>query len=296
MVRHGRARVYVGIKCRNFSVQGVERPIKVHSYPAPHAGNIKVVSLNRPKAHNALSRQLVSDLEKEVDELHAQEGIGPTRALIIASESEKAFCAGADLKERKTFTQQETTDFLTRLRRTFTKISQLQIPTISAIASTALGGGLELGLCTHFRVFASSALVGLPETRLAIIPGAGGTYRLPELIGVNRARDLILTGRRVSGPEALHIGLCDRMVDISPEAATQEGMLRAKVLEQSVELAKQLCEGGPIAIRQAIKAVDQWEDGEKSEDSAYKVVLDSKDRVEALQAFAEKRSPIFRGE
>lgn len=164
------------------------------------------------------------------------------------------------------------------------------------MASTALGGGLELALCTHFRVFGSSALVGLPETRLAIIPGAGGTYRLPELIGVNRARDLILTGRRVSSPEALHIGLCDRMVDISPEEATKEGLSRVKVLEQSVELAKQLCEGGPIAIRQAIKAVDQWEDGEKSEDSAYKVVLASKDRTEALQAFAEKRSPVFKGE
>lgn len=107
MIQHRHPRVHPGLKCRSFSVQGVERPIKVHSYPAPYAGNIKVLSLNRPKAHNALSRQLVSDLEKEADELHSQEGIGPTRALIIASESEKAFCAGADLKERKTFTEQE---------------------------------------------------------------------------------------------------------------------------------------------------------------------------------------------
>lgn len=160
----------------------------------------------------------------------------------------------------------------------------------------AFGGGLEMGLCTHFRVFGSSASVGLPETRLAIIPGAGGTYRLPELIGVNRARDLILTGRRVSGPEAYFIGLCDRLVEITPEDASQEGRSKAKVLEQSVELAKQLCEGGPIAMRQAMRALDQWEDGETAEEAAYNVVLKSKDRIEALRAFAEKRPPVFKGE
>lgn len=160
----------------------------------------------------------------------------------------------------------------------------------------ALGGGLELGLCTHFRVFGSLASVGLPETRLAIIPGAGGTYRLPELIGVNRARDMILTGRRVSGPEAYFIGLCDRLVEVTEEEAAQEGRPRTKVLEHSIELAKQLCEGGPIAMRQAIMAVDRWEEGEKAEDAAYKVVLESKDRIEALRAFAEKRQPVFKGE
>ena len=145
-------------------------------------------------------------------------------------------------------------------------------------------------------MFGSSAVVGLPETRLAIIPGAGGTYRLPGLIGVNRARDLILTGRRVSGAEAYFIGLCDRLVEITPEDLQDEKKARVKVLDESLKLATSLCEGGPIALKQALKAVDNWEEGEKSESDAYKVVLQSKDRIEALRAFAEKRPPVFKGE
>lgn len=105
--RHKIHPTYWKIQCRRFSTPLPEKPLKVHSYPAPHAGNIKVLSLNRPEARNALSRQLVTELAREVDEIHKQGELGPTRALIIASESDKAFCAGADLKERKTFTQQE---------------------------------------------------------------------------------------------------------------------------------------------------------------------------------------------
>src|SRR5277367_419455 len=110
-----------------------------------------------------------------------------------------------------------TSVFIANLRNTFTSLSVLPIPTISAISSTALGGGLELALCTHMRVLASTAQVGLPETRLGIIPGAGGTYRLPAIIGLGRARDLILTGRRVSGAEAYFLGIADRLVEVLPE-------------------------------------------------------------------------------
>ncbi|KAL9110388.1 MAG: hypothetical protein Q9227_005119 [Pyrenula ochraceoflavens] len=271
-------------------------PIKVTHYPAPHSGSIKLLSLNRPDTRNALSRRMVAQLADELSHIEAQGGTGSTRALIIASESNKAFCAGADLKERKTFTPSETAEFLNLLRKTFTRLSRLQIPSISSIASVALGGGLEFGLCTHFRVFGSSAIAGLPETRLAIIPGAGGTYRLPELIGVNRARDLILTGRRVSGAEAYFIGLCDRLVEVTAEDLKEENKARTKVLDESLKLARDLCEGGPIALRQAMKAVENWKDGAKSENDAYKIVLRSKDRIEALQAFAEKRPPVFKGE
>lgn len=126
-----------------------------------------------------------------------------------------------------------TEDFLLKLRTTFKNLASLEIPTISAISSLALGGGLELALCTHLRVFASSSAVGLPETRLAIIPGAGGTYRLPSVIGVNRARDMILTGRRVTGPEAYFIGLCDRLVEVLPEEEAQEGVARERVLRRA---------------------------------------------------------------
>lgn len=189
-----------------------------------------------------------------------------------------------------------TKAFLTDLRQTFKNISNIQVPTISAVASTALGGGLELALCTHFRVFGSSAIVGQPETRLAIIPGAGGTYRLPSLVGLNRARDMILTGRRVSGPEAYFMGLCDRLVEITPEELETPGAARKKVLQHSLDLAKDLCQGGPVALKQALKAVHGWQRGEEAENEAYEVVLKTADRLEALRAFAEKRAPVFKGE
>ena len=188
-----------------------------------------------------------------------------------------------------------TNEFLAKLRGTFRELAALQIPTISSISSIALGGGLELGLCTHFRVFSSSTVVGLPETRLAIIPGAGGTYRLPELIGVPRARDMILTGRRVSGPESYFIGLCDRLVEVLPEEEQQPGAAREKILKESIKLALDICEGGPVAIKEAMQAVQGYQQGEKAENAAYAGVMESEDRIEALRAFIEKRKPAYRG-
>lgn len=185
--------------------------------------------------------------------------------------------------------------FLKDLRSTFTELSKLPIPTISAISSTALGGGLELGLCTTLRVFASTAMVGLPETRLAIIPGAGGTFRLPALIGPNRARDMIITGRRILGPEAYFLGLCDRLVQITPEEEQEAGKAKQKVLDVSVQLARDICEGGPVALKAAMQAVEGWQKGEVSENEAYDIVLKTEDRLEALKAFAEKRKPAFKG-
>lgn len=138
-------------------------------------------------------------------------------------------------------------------------------------------------------------MVGLPETRLAIIPGAGGTYRLPELIGVPRARDMILTGRRVSGPESYFIGLCDRLVEVLPEEEQQPGAAREKILKESIKLALDICEGGPVAIKEAMQAVQGYQQGEKAENAAYAGVMESEDRIEALRAFIEKRKPAYRG-
>jgi methylglutaconyl-CoA hydratase len=189
-----------------------------------------------------------------------------------------------------------TANFLTTLRGTLTSISQLPIPTISALAAPAFGGGLELALTTHMRIFATTTTVALPETRLAIIPGAGGTYRLPALIGLSRARDMILTGRRVGAPEAYFLGLCDRLVEITQEEAAQDGAARTKVLNEAIKLARDICEGGPIAIKAAIAAVEGCAMGEKAENAAYELVVKTKDRDEALAAFREKRKPVFRGE
>ncbi|TGO38052.1 hypothetical protein BHYA_0083g00310 [Botrytis hyacinthi] len=305
---------------RFYSTAKSGRPQFISSFqiPTPHSnGTIRVLSLCRPEARNAISIQLLQELRAHVDDIAAQydaEGNeirkvrpqgedGPTRALIITSEVDGVFCAGADLKERATFTPEMTQTFLHNLRSTFTKLSALPIPTISAISSVALGGGLELALCTHMRVLASTAVVGLPETRLGIIPGAGGTHRLPALIGIGRARDLILTGRRVSGPEAYFLGIADRLVEVKENEGEGEGegkekgdmMKRAKeaVLKEAVHLAGTICEGGPVAVRSALKAVG-WA-REDVENDMYGRVVGTEDRDEALAAFREKRKPVFKG-
>jgi methylglutaconyl-CoA hydratase len=148
------------------------------------------------------------------------------------------------------------------------------------------------------RVLASTAQVGLPETRLGILPGAGGTYRLPALIGLGRARDLILTGRRVSAAEAYFLGIADRLVEVLPEEGKEEKgelMTRAKeeVLREAVRLAGEICDGGPVAIRSALKAVGYAR--EEIENEMYERVVGTEDRNEALVAFREKRKPVFKG-
>ncbi|KAF2851190.1 ClpP/crotonase [Plenodomus tracheiphilus IPT5] len=269
--------------------------ISVTTVPAPHCGSIRILSLNRPAARNAISRQLLAELNHQINSIQDEGDNGSTRALILASEVDSSFCAGADLKERATFTPEDTANFLTSLRSTFASISRLQIPTISALAAPAFGGGLELALTTHLRVFGSNAVVALPETRLAIIPGAGGTYRLPALIGLSRARDMILTGRRVAAPEAYFLGLCDRLVEVTQEELNQEGAPRKKVLSEAVKLARDICEGGPIAVKAALAAVEGCALGERAENAAYEIVVKTKDRDEALVAFREKRKPVFKG-
>ncbi|EON66954.1 hypothetical protein W97_06070 [Coniosporium apollinis CBS 100218] len=269
--------------------------INVRNIPAPHCGSIKILSLNRPEARNAISIQLLNELTHEVNAIHKEGPDGPTRALVLASDVETSFCAGADLKERATFSSEQTAQFLHGLRGTFRSISALSIPTLTAISSLAFGGGLELALTTHLRIFASCATVALPETRLAIIPGAGGTYRLPALIGLNRARDLILTGRRVRGPEAYFLGLCDRLVEVLPEDVGKEGRAREMVLEEAVKVAREICEGGPVAIRAAMRAIEGCAEGEAAENKAYEMVVGTEDRNEALRAFREKRKPTFKG-
>lgn len=157
-------------------------------------------------------------------------------------------------------------------------------------------------------MLSSNAVVGLPETRLGIIPGAGGTHRLPSLIGIGRARDLILTGRRVGGPEAYFLGIADRLVEVLPESeedaealkkddkaarARLLSLARRDVLSESVNLAGAICEGGPVAVRAALQAVQRPH--ESVENAMYERVVKTEDRDEALAAFGEKRKPVFKG-
>ncbi|RKF62143.1 putative enoyl-CoA hydratase 2, mitochondrial [Erysiphe neolycopersici] len=288
--------------------------IMIHDIRAPTSGKVRVISLNRPAKRNAISRQLLKELREAIDQIHTEysdyeknqqftsrkkiiQSQPTTRVVILTSSIESCFCAGADLIERESFTAKETTCFLADLRSTFSSLSDLPIPSISAISSVALGGGLELALCTDLRVFTNTAIVGLPETRLGIIPGAGGTYRLPALIGKSRAKDLILTGRRVSGKEAHFLGIADRLVEILPKENESNIQLRTRALQEvqeaAINLAFEICEGGPLAIVSALKAVKS--EDENIENQMYERVVCSHDRNEALVAFKEKRKPNFTG-
>lgn len=184
------------------------------------------------------------------------------------------------------------------MRDTLKAISNLPIPTISAIGSSAFGSGFELALASHFRVMSSNAYIALPETGLGIIPAAGGTHRLSSLIGVSRARDIILTGRRVTAPEAISMGIANRMVEVRPDEPGMDelsflGIARRKVLVEAIRLSEEICEGGPVAVRATIQALK--DPGEKSEKAMMERVVGSEDWIEALRAFGEKRKPVFKG-
>ncbi|KAH8783129.1 ClpP/crotonase-like domain-containing protein [Diaporthe sp. PMI_573] len=286
--------------------------IEIVDLPAPHSGHIRILQISRPSASNAISYALLSALRKEIQTIQSQysqftgaempwtEGDikGPTRALIIASAVDSCFSAGADLKELMGFTQEQISGYFSSLRDTLKALSNLPIPTISAIGSSAFGSGFELALATHFRVMSSNAYIALPETGLGIIPAAGGTHRLSALIGVSRARDIILTGRRVTAPEAISMGITNRMVDMSPDEPSPHdlpflGVARRKVLVEAIRLSEEICEGGPVAVRATIQALK--EPGEKTEKAMMERVVGSEDWIEALRSFDEKRKPVFKG-
>ena len=198
-------------------------------------------------------------------------------------------------------TKSSTLNFLTSLRQTFNDLSSLPIPSISAISSIALGGGLELALASTFRIFSASATVGLPESRLGIIPGAGGTYRLRRLIGEARAMEMILTGRFITGAQAWAMGMCEKLVpddQTAPEETTTaigggRGARREAVLDAALETAIQICNGAPGVVGPVMRAVKAG--NEQAENEEYDGILDTEDRLEALAAFYEKRKPVFRG-
>lgn len=175
------------------------------------------------------------------------------------------------------------------LRSSFNELEQLPMPTIAAIEGAALGGGLEMALSCDFRIAGAKALLGCPETSLAIIPGAGGTQRLPRLIGLSKAKELIYTSRRIGAETAEKIGLVDYAVD-------ENG-----ALAKALELAREILPNGPIGVRMAKEAiakgleVDQVS-GMAIERACYAQVIPTKDRMEGLQAFREKRKPSYKGE
>jgi enoyl-CoA hydratase/carnithine racemase len=243
------------------------------------------VTLDRPQAANALSMELVGALGHMFSRVRADESV---RAVILTGSGGKAFCAGADLKERRAMTLEETRSFLRLLNSVVDAIAAFPRPVIAAINGAAFGGGLELALACDLRIAADTAEMGLVETRLGIIPGAGGTQRLPRIVGLAVAKELILTGRRVSAARAKELGLVSDVV-------APDGLAAA-----AAKLAAELAGAGPLAVTQAKKAIDGGFDlpiaqALVHERECYELVLESEDRNEGLAAFAEKRPPNFTG-
>jgi enoyl-CoA hydratase/carnithine racemase len=244
------------------------------------------LTLNRPGVMNAFNFELLRALAAAIEALRFRSDL---RVVIITGAGEKAFCAGADLKERAGLTPVQVKEFIHTIRNLFTTIEELNKPVIAAVNGVALGGGTELALACDIRLAAGNASMGLTETRLAIIPGAGGTQRLPRLVGRGKAKELIFTGRRVSADEALAIGLVNQV-------CSAEGLL-----DECFAMAAHICETGPIAIEQAKYAINRGletdlQTGLAIESNAYWLTIPTKDRLEGLSAFREKRKPVYKGE
>jgi methylglutaconyl-CoA hydratase len=243
------------------------------------------VTLNRPDVRNALSRSVNLELTEIASDLEGRESV---RAIVITGAGDKAFCAGADLKERKGVSAQDTGPYISAIGTAIETWGELRKPTIAMMNGSAYGGGLELALACDLRVIVEGAELGLTEVRLGIIPGAGGTQRLPRLIGEARAKELILLGRRISAARAAEIGLVHQVVPRAQLRATIDGIL--------AELAG--C--APLSVSAAKSAIERGHgralsDGLVIERECYDRTLFSEDRDEGLAAFAEGRPPRYQG-
>ncbi len=249
-------------------------------------GHVALITLNRPEAMNACNRELLSGLHEALDALRFDPEV---RVLLVTGAGEKAFCAGADLKERAGMTPLEVKRFIVTIRDTFSLIEAMGKPVIAVVNGVALGGGTELALACDIRIAADTAMMGLTETGLGIIPGAGGTQRLPRLVGKGKAKELIFTARRVTAEEALAIGLVEQVVPA------------AHLMETALQMAERIAENGPIAVEQAKYAINAGMETDLAtglllESRCYDVIIPTQDRLEGLAAFREKRKPRYRGE
>ena len=246
---------------------------------------VLILTLNRPQVMNSLNFHLLHAIR---DQVAAARYKGDIRVIVVTGAGEKAFCAGADLKERATLPPEKVKEYIFTIRELFSDIENLNKPVIAAVNGVALGGGTELALASDIRIASATASMGLTETRLAIIPGAGGTQRLPRLVGKGKGKELIFTGRRVGADEALDIGLVNQIC--KPEI----------LIDESLKMAAMICEAGPVAIEQAKYAINRGletdlQTGLAIESNAYWVCIPTEDRLEGLAAFKEKRKPVYKG-
>ena len=250
--------------------------IRVEALAGEDEGII-LLGLDRPAAKNALGRQLMTEFRQAVASLRADPS---ARVVVLHSLVEGVFCPGADLKERAALPQSEVAGLVHGLQTAFTDLESLPVPVIAVLEGVAVGGGMELALAADLRVAGAQASLGLVETALAILPGAGGTQRLPRLI---------FTSRRISATEAERLGVVDRLVS----AGT--------ALDAALALAREILPNGPLAVRLAKVAINASQNmdlagGLAVERACYAQVIPTRDRLEGLAAFREKRKPRYRGD
>ena len=246
-------------------------------------GWIATLTLSRPPV-NALSGDLVRELAAATKVLAGDEGV----SVVVLRSDQRHFCAGADLKERETLAADRVSAVVAAIRSCFDGIARLPQPTIVAVNGSALGGGAELALACDLRVMADDVRFGFPEVSLGIIPGGGGTQRLPRIIGPTRAKELIFSARILDGAGCLELGLAERVVP------------RAELAAAARSYAEELARNAPLALRAAKRAITQglerpMAEALRQEGEAYDSLIPTRDREEGIRAFMEKRPPGWEG-
>ena len=247
-------------------------------------GRVALLELDNPPL-NLVTPAMMEQLDAALDALASG---GEARAVVLAGAGDRAFCAGSDVKEFEDLAGRVAQGKLLFEKYVYRKLAELPVPTIAAIDGDALGGGLELALCCDLRVAAEDARLGMPEVRLGVMPGSGGTQRLPAVIGPARAKELILVGDLVGAARAEQIGLVNRVVP--------PGGARAA----AVEMGEKIAQRGPVAVREAKRLIERARDldldaGMAAELDASERVFRSDDRLEGARSFFAKRPPDFHG-
>ena len=246
-------------------------------------GPVGIITINKPKA-NQLSHEVFEGIRRQIDVIEMDRDV---RAVVITGSGDRIFSAGADLSSG--FGDFGPVDFLKRGQDVWNKVEDCAKPVIAALNGHALGGGCELAIACHFRFLKKGARIGLTETNLGIMPGYGGSLRLPRLVGRSKALEIMLLGRQVEAEEALEIGLVDRLCE--------EG----KVLDESIAFAEQLAKRPPLSVKAILKTVSMSlsmspEQHLKVEREELAHLFTTKDMMEGMTAFAQKREPEFKGE